>query len=170
MSVAQLAAVLLVLAACIPDLKSGRIPNTLTFGAAAAGLLYHGVTGGVAGAGTSLLGWWVGALLFMPIFALKGMGAGDVKLLAALGAWLGAATVVWIAALSAIAGGVLAVVVALFHGYLAATITNIKALLIHWQLFGIRPLEAVTLAGGRGLRLAYAVPIAAGTLVTLWLR
>ena len=42
-------------------------------------------------------GWLLGAALFFLIFALRGMGAGDVKLLAAVGAWLGPAQVIWVA-------------------------------------------------------------------------
>ena len=43
-------------------------------------------------------------------------------------------------------------------------------LLMHWRISGIQPLPAVTLEGGRGPRLAYAVPIAIGTVTTLWLK
>ena len=43
-------------------------------------------------------------------------------------------------------------------------------LLTHWRVMGIRPVDELTLEGARGPRLAYAVPIAIGTLVTLWLK
>ena len=55
-------------------------------------------------------GWLLGAALFFPMFALRGMGAGDVKLLAAVGAWLGPAQVVWWRSDTSIAGGVLGLV------------------------------------------------------------
>jgi prepilin peptidase CpaA len=84
------AAVLLVGAtACVTDLRSRRIPNVLTFGASAAAVLFLGVSAGWAGVLWSLEGWAVGCLFFLPWFLLGGMGAGDVKLLAALGAWVG---------------------------------------------------------------------------------
>lgn len=83
------AAVLLVgVVACWYDLRVGRLPNALTLGGALCGLVYAGYAGGVAGALTSAAGWAVGLLLFLPFFALGGLGAGDVKLLAATGAWL----------------------------------------------------------------------------------
>ena len=41
---------------------------------------------------------------------------------------------------------------------------------MHWRVAGVRPLPAVTLEGASGPRLAYAFPIAIGTVVTLWLK
>ena len=92
-----------------------------------------------------------------------------MKLLAAVGAWLGPLPVVWVALVTAIAGGVVALVVSLVHGYLRSAVKNLMMLLMHWRISGIQPLPAVTLEGGRGPRLAYAVPIASGTVTTLWL-
>ena len=74
--------------ACATDLRTSRIPNLLTFSAAAAGLAWHAF-GGWAPLASALGGLALGLLLFLPIYLLRGMGAGDVKLLAALGAWLG---------------------------------------------------------------------------------
>lgn len=162
-------AVLVVLAS-VSDVRTRRIPNALTFSAAIAALMFHAVTGGWAGAGWSVAGWFVGALLFFPIFALRGMGAGDVKLLAAVGAWLGPAQAVLAALLASIAGGVIGLGVALHHRYLTTAFWNVWTLLTHWRVAGIQPLPDVTLEGARGPRLAYAVPIAIGTMVTLWLR
>src|SRR5687767_13789570 len=96
-----LAALVLVMGASVSDLRTRRIPNLMTFSAAAAGLLYHSFAAAGHGAVASGGGWLIGALLFFPIFALRGMGAGDVKLLAALGAWLGPRDVVWVALITA---------------------------------------------------------------------
>ena len=156
--------------ACISDLRTRRIPNVLTFSAAASALIFHLATGGWNAAVWSVAGLVVGALLFFPMFALRGMGAGDVKLLAALGAWLGPGQVAVVALATSIAGGVIAVVVALAYGYLRKAWSNLYVLLMHWRVAGVRPLPAVTLEGTRGPRLAYAFPIAIGTVVTLWLK
>ena len=155
--------------ACVSDVRTRRIPNPLTFSAAAGALLFHLITGGVSAAGSSLAGALLGALLFFPMFALRGMGAGDVKLLAAVGAWLGPSQVVMAALATSIAGGVIAIAVALGHGYLKTAALNLWMLLTHWRVTGVRPLHEVTLQGARGPRLAYALPITIGTLVTLWL-
>ena len=69
-----------------------------------------------------------------------------------------------------IAGGVIALVVALGHGYLKTACRNLWMLLTHWRVMGVRPVHELTLEGARGPRLAYAVPTAIGTLVTLWLK
>jgi prepilin peptidase CpaA len=156
--------------ACIADLRTRRIPNALTLTAAVIGVAFHATTGGWAWVAWSVGGWLLGVALFFPMFALRGMGAGDVKLLAAVGAWLGPAQVVVVALATSIAGGVLAITVALLHGYLKTALTNVRALLTHWRVMGVRPLPAVTLEGTEGPRLAYAVPVAIGTVVTLWLR
>src|SRR5438132_1059179 len=76
--------------ACGFDLRTRRIPNALTFGAALLGLVFHAVIGGVSGFGSSLGGLATGLAIFFPIFALGGLGGGDVKLLACIGAWVGA--------------------------------------------------------------------------------
>jgi prepilin peptidase CpaA len=156
--------------ACIADLRTRRIPNVLTFSAAALAVGYHATTGGWAAVGLSVGGWLLGVALFFPMFALRGMGAGDVKLLATVGAWLGPAQVLLVALASSIAGGVLALGVALFHGYLKKALTNVRTLLTHWRLAGVRPLPEVTLERSEGPRLAYAVPVAIVTVVALWLR
>jgi prepilin peptidase CpaA len=166
----KVAAVILVLLACVPDVRTRRIPNLLTFGAAASGLLFHLVVGGWTGLLTSAGGWALGAALFFPMFALRGMGAGDVKLLAAVGAWLGPFLVFWVALITSIAGGALGLVVALFHGYTLTAVRNVMALIGYWRVAGVHPLPQVSLDGARGPKLAYAIPIAIGTMVTLWLK
>ena len=158
------------LAGCITDLRSRRIPNVLTFGSALAALLFHTMTGGLTGAGTAAAGWLLGGAVFFLPFYLGGMGAGDVKLMAALGAWLGPSLTIWLAIYTGIAGAVLAVIVALSAGYLRQALSNIWLLLTHWRASGIRPLDELTLAHSTAPRLAYAVPICAGTVLTLWLR
>ena len=156
--------------ACVTDLRSRRIPNVLTISASAGAVLFHLATGGWQAAGWSIVGLFVGALLFLPMFALRGMGAGDVKLLAAVGAWLGPGQVAVVALATSLAGGVMAVVVALAYGYLRKALTNIYLLLAHWRVMGVSPLPAVTLERASGPRLAYAFPIAIGTVVTLCLK
>jgi prepilin peptidase CpaA len=93
--------------AAIFDLKERRIPNWLVLIATLGGLLLHSISG-TSELLDSLSGFGVGiALLFIP-FALGLLGAGDVKLVGAVGAVLGVAWVPRVLFYSALAGGLLA--------------------------------------------------------------
>src|SRR5215207_3858930 len=140
------------------DLKTRRIPNVLTFGSAIVALGVHLYASGLSGAGWSIAGWVVGVAFFLPFFALGGMGAGDVKLLAALGAWLGPGPAVWVALFSLIAGGALGLIVSFGYGYWTQALANIVWMFRFWQSEGLKPVPEVTLATHKGPRLAYAIP------------
>ena len=152
------------------DARTRRIPNALTFGATAVALVFALATRGASGMGWSAAGWIVGLLVFLPLFALRAMGGGDVKLLAAFGAWLGPSLVFWVAVYGAIAGGVLALPLVLWRGRLRATIVNMWSIVIHWRLSGLKPHPVVTLDNPDAVRMPYALPLAIGALATLWLR
>jgi prepilin peptidase CpaA len=154
--------------AVVWDIRTRRIPNLLTFGGAAAALVYGVLASGPGGLGTATLAWVIGAALFFPFFALGGMGAGDVKLLAALAAWLGPADALYLAIFSSIAGGVCAAAVALLRGYGRQALVNLWLMLMHWRIAGLKPVPGLTLKDTRAPRLAYAIPIAAGAVCTLW--
>jgi prepilin peptidase CpaA len=156
--------------ACVTDLRTRRIPNVLTFGAAAAGLVYQVATGGLEGLGAGVLGWLVAFVLFLLPFALGGLGGGDIKLMAALGAWLGPADALWLVLYTGVAGGVMAIGVALIYGYLGTALQNVKLLLSHWQVAGIQAMPEITLENSRAPKLAYAFPILTGLVATVWLQ
>jgi prepilin peptidase CpaA len=170
MSILTISVVCVAAIACAIDLRERRIPNWLTFGAALAGIGYqvymHGTEGLLAGGA----GWLVGAAVFFLPFALGGLGAGDVKLVAALGAWLGPIETVWLALYTAMAGALLAIGVSLVRGYLRQALRNIWLLLMHWRVEGLRPLPELTIYDSRGPKLAYGVAILAGTMVSIWIR
>lgn len=101
MNLETTAAIILLTVAAYIDWKEHRVPNWLTYSALLCGLAFHVMTGGVAGLGFSLLGAFAGLATLIVLYALGGMGAGDVKLMAATGAWIGATATlqgfVWIA-------------------------------------------------------------------------
>jgi prepilin peptidase CpaA len=170
LAIVQLVSLGLAVVACACDLRTRRIPQVLTLGGALAGFAYHLASGGWTGGLGSLAGWFVGIVIFLAPFALGGLGAGDVKLLGALGAWLGVTDVIWLALYTGVAGGAMALLVALARGYLRTALSNLSVLMMHWRVNGPTPLAAITLEQARGPRLAYAVPILAGTAATLWLQ
>ena len=150
------------------DVRTRRIPNLLTFGAAILALLVATLSGGPSATMTAVFAWIVGVALFFPFFALGGMGAGDVKLLAALAAWLGPIDAVYMAMFSAMAGGVIGLGVTVLRGYTGQALSNIWLMLMHWRMVGPKPVPGFTLSDGNAPRLAYAIPIAVGALCTLW--
>jgi prepilin peptidase CpaA len=170
MSLIQIAALSSAAIACALDLRWRRIPNWLTVGAALMGIAYHAVAGGWGGIQTASAGWAVGLAIFFIPFALGGLGAGDVKLVAALGAWLGPADVVWLGLYTGVIGGLLALVVACRHGYLRQALRNIWVLLMFWRTSGLRALPEMTIQQGQGPKLAYGLSIFIGTVVTIWLQ
>lgn len=110
--------------ATVVDIRSRRIPNTLTATMAGIGL-------GLAAAGVSgvslpaaMGGFLLGMALMLPGHAIGATGAGDVKLMAAVGAIVGVSMVVTVFLFTAIAGGVLAVAVALRRRQLSATVAG----------------------------------------------
>jgi len=114
--------------AAVVDIRTRRVPNWLTFGAAAFGIAMAtvGLDGvGVAGAFEGLL---VGLLLMLPGHVIGKTGAGDVKLLAALGTLLGPKAIVMAFLYSAVAGGGLAVLVAIQRRRLRETLESTAAL------------------------------------------
>ena len=90
------------------DVKTRRIPNYLTLGTAVAGLAFNCIAYGLPGLVNGILGMLLGfAFLILP-YLWGGMGAGDVKALAALGAWLGPKLTVFLFCYMGIAGGIIA--------------------------------------------------------------
>lgn len=114
------------------DLAERKIFNWLTFPAIGLGLALNAWAYGPAGLQGSLLGLLVGAAVFLLGFLVGGMGAGDVKLMAAVGAWLG-----WPATVAAVLyvtmlGGAVALVAAAANGQLSRLFKN-----VYWFVVGL---------------------------------
>jgi prepilin peptidase CpaA len=149
--------------ACTTDLRSRRIPNALVLVGLISGVGLNSWAFGVGGLMSSLFGAAVGLALFLPVFALGGMGGGDVKLLAALGAMLGSIGILKVAVVAALSGGLLALIVALFKRRCWQMLRGTAHLLIFWTQEGLRPCRDVSLESASALKIPYAVPIAIGT-------
>jgi prepilin peptidase CpaA len=160
--------VLLTLLAAREDFRTRKIPNLLTGSAFLLGLAVHLVMGGPsAGLAALAAGVLAGALL-LPGWFMKFMGAGDVKLMAAIGVWLGSPMVALYAALfSLVAGGIISIVAAARLGILSRTVRNALLLLP-------RVLAGAVLAGApvetSGVRVPKALAFLTGTLFALWWR
>src|SRR3954464_6976392 len=103
--------VTLVVAAVIDGLKL-KVPNWITFPMIISGWIYSATLSqyvGWEGLVYSLLGTAVGLALLLPLYAIGGMGAGDVKLLAGVGAWVWGTVTLYAFVVSAVVGGIIAV-------------------------------------------------------------
>ncbi len=154
-----------VLAGAATDWYHHKIPNWLTLPAMAAGLILNAVNGKLA---TALAGMLAALGLYFLFFALGFRGAGDGKMMGAVGAFVGWPAVAFVMVLVALLGGAAAVVVALRYGALGRVIGLAMAVLADLIAFRWRQLrERADYRAPGALRMPHGPVIAAGTLVFL---
>lgn len=100
------------------DIRAQRIPNYLTLGTAMAGLGFQLGFHGWGGLWSGFLGLALGFGLLIIPYLLSGMGAGDVKALAALGAWLGPQRTFYLFLYMGVCGGLLILLILGWRGML----------------------------------------------------
>ena len=142
--------------AAISDLTSRRIPNWLTLGTFGLGLLINAWTHGTWGVAAAFAGAAIGLAVLLPFWTLRAIGAGDVKLLAALGAVLGPALLMPVLLYGAIAGGVLSLVILLGRGHRQLAFAYLNQALFQHKM----PTPT-------GATAPYGVAIAAGVYLSL---
>lgn len=157
---------MLALAAVI-DFRSYRIPNWLTASGIVFALVYNGLAPVSPQQGFlwALEGMGIGFLLTLPLYVLKTMGAGDVKLMAMVGAFVGMPAVLYTVLASFIVGGLAAIAYALWHRAMGRMLGNVAAVAQNMMLTvvgGMRP-EAQLQVGASIGKLPYGVSIATGT-------
>jgi prepilin peptidase CpaA len=165
-SVCWFISLVLIVAAWI-DGRKLKVPNWLTFPLILSGWAVSGYLFGWSGLYSSLLGTAVGLGLLLPAYAIGGMGAGDVKLLAGVGAWIGMAHTFWAFVLTVVIGAILAVAMVAARGAWGKHIRQFFAIL--FEILIVRnPEKLAALAAERKpkmLLLPYGIPIAIGTIV-----
>jgi prepilin peptidase CpaA len=142
------------------DLRSRRVPNWLTLGITLIGLALATARLSGLSLGAAFAGFLLGLAVMLPGHLIGATGAGDVKLLAALGTLLGPRAVFFAFVYSAIAGGVLAVAVAMQRRTLEVTMER-TAMLVRSRGANVGEIERATTNN----RFAYAPAIAIGALV-----
>lgn len=153
-------------AAAWRDVKEHRIPNALTGAGVVTALVCSILLPSGIGWMQSLAGLAVGFGVFFPLYLLRAMGAGDVKLMAMAGAFLGPADALGAVLATMVTGGVLAVAVALRRGAARRVIENLRAMWltaavrVHVSGMGLPEFTQSTAA-----KLPYGVAIAAGTAI-----
>ena len=153
--------------ASLYDLHSRRIPNLLTGPAILLGLFLHLALGGVSQLGFSALSGVAAGGIFFLFFLAGGMGAGDVKLMAAVGCLAGTAHIAAILVATVMIGGLMGIALALYRGRLRETLVNVIKLVQHHRAEGLTTHTELNVTNPETLRLPYAVPIAVGCLITV---
>lgn len=166
------------------DYTSQKIPNKITFPAILSGVLLSTIFFGVQGFMNSIVGFLVGFLVLLLPFILGGMGAGDVKLMAAIGAIMGSRFVLMTFVYTAVVGGIIAIgygiykrgflhSLKLFLGFLSAPVLKLMYKITGYHKFiewygSFKRTEA----GAGKLYIPYAIPIAigAGLVFTNWIQ
>jgi len=164
----QVALLAVVAAAALWDIRTRAIPNWITVPGALLGLALQSSSGGFHGMLSSLVGAGAGFGFFLLLHLAGGMGAGDVKLAAAVGALVGAKAFVAVFVATGLVGGAAALVLAAARGRLRRTFERSGQLLfglsrLRWE--EVRRLSALDEPGA--LRLPYGAVIAGGALVFL---
>jgi prepilin peptidase CpaA len=165
----QFALLALVTAAALFDVLVRRIPNWLTVAGAACGVALNVVVSGWSGLWSAAAGLGLALLIYVPLFLLRAVGGGDVKLMGAVGALVGPKNWLVLFLLASMLGGALALLLVIWKGRLARTMQNVWSIfrdVAHLRLPYERNPE-LDATSGAGVTLAHGAVIALGTLAYL---
>jgi len=154
-------AVVFLLVIVLTDMVRSKIPNVATVLLVLTGFTFNGLHAGLSGIRFSLLGLLVGLGLLLIPYLMKGMGAGDVKAMGALGALLGPAAIFQVFLYTAVVGGGLAILYYLVAGQLTARLNAWRVALFTFMATKDRTLLKPVPVGKR-IKFPYAAAIALG--------
>jgi prepilin peptidase CpaA len=161
--------VMVVLIAAVTDLRARRIPNWLTLPTLALGVGFAAWTGGIYGIADSLLACVVLSLPYVLLFLFAGGGAGDAKLMGAVGAWLGVINGGVALASVAVCGIVLGIAYAVAARRTRELMSNISGIAIGWAgsaLVGSAPqVQKGDQERAKSQTVPYGVAICAGVYI-----
>jgi prepilin peptidase CpaA len=141
------------------DWRTRRIPNWLTVPALLVGVVANSVAGGWAGAKSSLLGAGLGLAVLLPFVLVRSLGAGDWKLVGALGAFLGFERLIVVLFAAILVAGVMAVILVVWKRRVRQTIGNLWHLLAAFLTFHL-PASELSLDNPQALKVPFGVAVA----------
>src|SRR5579872_2033458 len=168
-AVMQVVLVLTVVTAAIYDLRYRRIPNWLVLAALVVGFGLNTFLFEMAGLKRAALGMALALAIYFPLYLLRAMGAGDAKLMAALGSIVGPGNWIVLFVATAVLGGMVAVIVLLFAGRIRKTFWNVGWIIneiIHFRA-PYHSSEELDVRSARAMRLPHGVAIALGSIAFL---
>jgi len=167
----DVALICLLALACIFDMTERRIPNALLLSGLIAAAVLHLMAGPASTRAITFFGGFiVGLAIFLPLYMMRAMAAGDVKLMATVGAFTGPALAIEICLATYCIGGVLALLMVMVSGRSQAAFANIACVLrpIFMRMRGIPAVSEPMLSHSVG-GMPYAVAISLGSMLVLWL-
>jgi prepilin peptidase CpaA len=146
--------------ATLSDVRTRRIPNGLSIGGAALGLLVNAFTFGPSGLALAAIGCALCLGCFMPLYVSGGTAAGDVKLMAMVGSFLGPVNGFLACLLALVAGASIATVCLAWRNHVAPRLRTAGS-------SADQPLESAPFGGHALDKIPYATAIALGTAVAV---
>jgi prepilin peptidase CpaA len=147
------------------DFRTRKIPNWLTVPAFIFGIGLRTVLGGWPGAKASLEGTALALALLLPLVLMRGLGAGDWKLMGAVGAFLGPVLLLFVLLGSIMVSGLMALVEMTRTQRVRETFRNLFVLVRGFISFGLRTNREISLDNPRLLKLPFGVAVAISTLI-----
>jgi len=147
------------------DFRTRKIPNWLTVPALVLGIGMHTVVAGWSGAIASLEGAGLALVVLLPLVLLRGLGAGDWKLMGAVGAFLGPLMFLFVLLGSIFVSGLMAIVAILRTQRVGETLRNIWVLFRGFFAFGLRTNPKISLDNPALLKVPFGVAVAVSTLI-----
>lgn len=147
------------------DARTHRLPNWLTVSGLCAGVVVNAALGGWAGAKVALWGALIPMAALLPVVVLRGLGAGDWKLMGAMGAIVGSHEILRLLFVAIIFAGVIAAVKMVREKRVLLTFLNLWNLTRGFCLTGLKPHPEISLENPAASALPFGVAVAAATLL-----
>jgi len=160
--------VLVLLVAVVIDIGWRRIPNWLSLPFLVAGIGVNAFRDGFSGFERSIAGLGFAIAVTGVLCYMRGMGLGDMKLMAGVGAWIGPGQLVLALVATGIAGGLLAVAYALKHRSLSRCLDSTADLIAGLPKQGWGPHATIAMSNAAALKMPYAPAIAIGTIFSFF--
>jgi prepilin peptidase CpaA len=148
------------------DWRTRRIPNRLTVSGVVAGVALNSIVGRWHGAMLSLEGAGLALLVLLPLVLLRGMGAGDWKLMGAVGAMMGWRPMLFVLLVSLLTSGLMAIVQMIATKRVKRTLWNIVLLVKGLATFGLRLDPTISLDNPTLLKVPFGVATGAATVLS----
>jgi prepilin peptidase CpaA len=147
------------------DWRARRIPNWLTVSGFFLGIALNSIFGGWHGAVASLEGAGLGLGLLLPLVLMRGFGAGDWKLIGALGAIMGWRLMLWVLIASILVSAIAGLIQIVLTKRVKRTVTNVGKLLKGFVVSGLRPHPEVSLDNPTLAKMPFGAAVAVAMVI-----